>query len=52
MRFASELQKAGKPFRLMLYPKARHGVVDAHQVKHLRAMMLAFVEETLLQPPH
>ena len=50
LRFANELQKAGKPFRLMLYPKARHGVVDAHQVKHLRAMMLAFVEETLLAP--
>ena len=50
LRFANALQKAGKPFRLMLYPKARHGVVDPLQVKHLRAMMLAFVEETLLAP--
>jgi dipeptidyl-peptidase-4 len=50
LRFANELQKAGKPFRLMLYPKARHGVTDPLQVKHLRAMMLAFVEETLLAP--
>jgi dipeptidyl-peptidase-4 len=50
LRFASELQKAGHPFRLMLYPKSRHGIVDPLQVKHLHAMMLAFVEETLLTP--
>jgi len=49
--FAQELQKAGKPFRMMLYPKARHAVTDALQVKHLRAMMLGFVEETLLAHP-
>ena len=48
--FAQALQKAGKPFRMMLYPKARHAVTDAAQVKHLRAMMLDFVEETLLAP--
>ena len=51
LTFASELQKAGQPFRLMLYPKARHGVVDPLQVKHLRAMMLGFIEETLLGAP-
>jgi dipeptidyl aminopeptidase/acylaminoacyl peptidase len=48
MQMAYELQKAGKPFRLMLYPKSRHGIVDPALVKHLRATMLAFVEETLL----
>ena len=48
IQFAYELQKAGKPFRLMLYPKARHGVTDAAQLKHLRAGMLEFIEETLL----
>jgi dipeptidyl-peptidase 4 len=48
--FARELQKAGKPFRMMLYPQARHAVIDAAQVKHLRAMMLDFVEETLVGP--
>jgi dipeptidyl-peptidase 4 len=47
-QFAYELQKAGKPFRLMLYPKSRHGVTDPHQVKHLRLSMLEFIEETLL----
>jgi dipeptidyl-peptidase-4 len=48
MLFAQALQKAGKPFRMMLYPKARHAVTDAAQVKHLRATMLEFIEDTLL----
>jgi len=48
MQFAYELQKAGKPFRLMLYPTSRHGVSDQALAKHMRAMMLAFIEETLL----
>jgi dipeptidyl-peptidase-4 len=50
MLFAQALQKAGKPFRMMLYPKARHAVIDAAQVKHMRSLMLEFVEETLLAP--
>ena len=29
MQFVYELQKANKPFRLMLYPKSKHGIVDA-----------------------
>jgi len=48
MQFAYELQKAGKPFRLMLYPKSKHGVGDPRLVYHMRKMMLAFVRETLL----
>jgi dipeptidyl-peptidase-4 len=51
MQFAYALQQAGKPFRLMLYPKSRHGVGDPKLVKHFRAMMLDFVEETLLGRP-
>jgi len=51
MLFAQELQKAGKPFRMMVYPKGRHGITDPAQVEHLRAMMLDFVQETLLAPP-
>jgi dipeptidyl-peptidase-4 len=47
-QMAYALQKAGKPFRMMLYPKSRHGVNDPAQLKHLREAMLAFVEETLL----
>jgi dipeptidyl aminopeptidase/acylaminoacyl peptidase len=45
-----ELQKAGKPFRLMLYPKSQHGVSDPTLGKHLRTLMLSFIEETLLGP--
>jgi dipeptidyl-peptidase-4 len=48
LQFAYELQKAGKPFQLMMYPRSRHGITDPHQVAHLRATMLAFIEETLL----
>jgi dipeptidyl-peptidase-4 len=47
MQLAYELQKAQKPFRLMLYPKSRHGVSDPAQVKHLRTMMLDFTLEHL-----
>lgn len=49
-QLAYELMKAGKPFREMFYPKSRHGVVDPLLVKHLRATMLEFIRETLLQP--
>jgi len=38
-----ELQKAGKPFQLMLYPKSRHGVTDPLLVKHMRQMMADYV---------
>jgi dipeptidyl-peptidase-4 len=51
MQFTYELQKAGKPFRLMLYPRSQHGVTEPPLVKHLRATMLSFIEETLLRPP-
>ena len=43
IQFAYELQKAGKPFQLMLYPKSRHGVGDPLLVKHMRAMMTDFI---------
>jgi dipeptidyl-peptidase-4 len=48
VQFAYELQKAGQPFRMMLYPKSRHGVTEPALVKHLRQTMLDFIEETLL----
>jgi dipeptidyl-peptidase-4 len=47
IQFAYELQKAQKPFQLMLYPKSRHGVSDPALVKHLRSTMLDFVLEHL-----
>ena len=47
MQFVYELQKAGKPFQLMLYPKSRHGVSDPVLVKHLRQTMTDFILENL-----
>ncbi len=49
MQFAHELEREGKPFRLMIYPKSRHGVSDPLLVKHLRQAMLDFIEDTLLR---
>jgi dipeptidyl-peptidase-4 len=43
IQFAYELQKAGKQFQLMLYPKSRHGVTDPLLVKHMRQMMADYV---------
>jgi dipeptidyl-peptidase-4 len=47
LQFVYELQKAGKPFDLMLYPKSRHGVGDPQLVYHMRQLMLAFTLRTL-----
>ena len=48
IQFAYELEKAGKVFRMMLYPKSRHGVIDTALVAQMRATMLRFIDETLL----
>lgn len=42
MQLVYELQKANKPFELMLYPKSRHGVTDPALVRHLRGLMFDF----------
>ena len=42
-----ELEKANKPFQLMLYPKSRHGVTDPALVRHLRQLMLDYTLEHL-----
>lgn len=47
VQFAYELQKAGKPFQLMLYPKSRHGVTDPLLLKHMRATMTDFIVSNL-----
>ncbi len=47
LQFAYELQKANKPFELMLYPKSRHGVSDPWLVYHMRGLMLDFTLRTL-----
>jgi dipeptidyl-peptidase-4 len=47
LQFAYELQRAGKPFELMLYPRSRHAVTDPQLVYHMRKTMFAFILETL-----
>ncbi|MGZ4808504.1 MAG: S9 family peptidase [Thermoanaerobaculia bacterium] len=49
IQFAYELEKAGKPFRMMLYPKSRHGVKDPPLEKHMRQMMFDYVMEMVRQ---
>ena len=43
IQFAYELQRAGKPFEMMVYAKQRHGFNDSRLVTHLRQTMLDFV---------
>ena len=47
LQFVYELQKAGKQFELMLYPRSRHGVRDPELNTHLRHTMLDFILEHL-----
>lgn len=42
VQFAYELQKAGKAFETMIYPRSRHGVTDPMLNRHLRQLMLDF----------
>ena len=46
-QFVYELQRAGKPFELMMYPRQRHGVTDPRLVKHLRQTMFDFTLRTV-----
>jgi dipeptidyl-peptidase-4 len=48
-QFAYELQKAGRLFQLMIYPKSAHGVSDPPLAAHLRQMMLDFTLKNLLR---
>ncbi|MGI8836859.1 MAG: S9 family peptidase [Pyrinomonadaceae bacterium] len=47
IQFVYELQKAGKQFDLMIYPKSRHGVTDPLLLKHMRQMMTDFIVANL-----
>ena len=49
MQMAHALQLAGKPFRMMMYPRAAHGVSETQQAIHLRRMMLDFTAQNLLR---
>jgi dipeptidyl-peptidase-4 len=48
IQFAYELQRAGKPFEMMLLPKSRHTLTDPAIIRHMRTVMLDFIERTLL----
>lgn len=47
LQLVYELQKAGKLFDLMIYPKNRHGIVDPDQKYHLQKMMTEYLEKHL-----
>jgi dipeptidyl-peptidase-4 len=46
-QFSYELQKAGKPFELMLYPTQKHTFTDKALDYHRQALILDFVRRTL-----
>jgi dipeptidyl-peptidase-4 len=47
LQLAHELQKANKPFQMMLYPKSRHGITDPQLIMHMRIMMVDFIDRHL-----
>ncbi|HKQ75427.1 MAG TPA: S9 family peptidase [Blastocatellia bacterium] len=47
IQFIYVLQKTGKQFEFMTYPRSRHGVTDPHLVRHMRELMLRFILENL-----
>jgi dipeptidyl-peptidase-4 len=47
IQFAYELQKAGKPFQLMLYPKSRHAIRDKTLDYHRQRLVYDFVLQRL-----
>jgi dipeptidyl-peptidase 4 len=52
VQFAYELQRAGKPFEMMIYPRSRHAVSDPLLNKHLRQNMFDFTMKTVGEPAH
>lgn len=42
VQFAYELQRAGKPFEMMLYPRSHHSITDPRLNRHVRQVMLDF----------
>ena len=47
---AYELQRAGKSFEMMVYPRSRHGITDPRLNLHFRRAMFDFVMETVGAP--
>ena len=49
LRMAAALQRAGKDFRLMIYPGAAHGVHEPEQLWHMNQMTDRFLLEELTE---
>jgi dipeptidyl-peptidase 4 len=51
VQFVYELQRAGRNFELMVYPRSRHAVTDPLLNKHLRQTMFDFTLKTIGSVP-
>ncbi len=49
IQFVDELEKAGKPFEMRLYPRSQHGVRDPQLLQDLNRTILEFVRKSLLK---
>jgi dipeptidyl-peptidase 4 len=49
-QFAYELQRAGKAFEMMVYPRSRHGISDPRLNEHVHQTMFDFVMRTVGTP--
>lgn len=49
IQFVDELEKAGKPFEMKLYPRSQHGVRDSVLVQDLQRTILDFAKRNLLR---
>lgn len=47
LQLAEALQKAGKHFEMMIYPRNRHGISRPGQSRHLRELMTRFIRKNL-----
>jgi len=50
VQFAYELQRAGKPFEMMVYAKQRHGFTDPLLIKHVHQLEYDFVMRAVAPP--
>jgi dipeptidyl-peptidase-4 len=47
LQLVYELQKAGKPFDMMIYPTQRHGFSNQAQVNHWYQLMTDYILKNL-----
>ncbi len=51
VQFIYALQRAGKTFDMMLYPRSRHGVSDPAQSRHMRTLLTNYLLDNLRTKP-